>query len=282
MKTERFKGENVLITGGSSGIGLETAVAFGRLGANLCLVARDQARLQQAARAIEDRVGAAVQIHIFPADVSNREQIEGAIHQVGQQHGGVHTLINNAGIFLPGRVIDNQIEALEQIMQVNYLGMLYATQVAWPYLQAAQKGHIGFVSSVVGYAGAIGYGAYAPTKFAVTGLAECLRMEAADCGLGVTIVFPPDTDTPQLHYENEHTLPECLALKQNSRVMPPEVVAQKFVDGICQYRFEVFCNFEDKFIRWIKATWPELYFKIMDGIVARDRRKRATANKNKA
>lgn len=274
MKKDRFRGKNVLITGGSSGIGLEIAVAFGRLGANLFLVARNETRLHEATNKIKDRVGPDVQIHTLQADVGTREEIEAAIHTIGDDYGGLHTLINNAGIFLPGRLEDNSFEALERIMRVNYFGMLYAVKAAWPYLKAAQNGHIGFVSSVAGYTGFIGYGAYSPTKFAVAGLAECLRMEAAEYGIGVTIVFPPDTDTPQLQYELENSLPESLALKGNARVLTPEVVAQKFVDGICSYRFEVFCDFESRFIRWIKVTWPGLYFKVIDRLVANDRRKR--------
>lgn len=274
MKRERFRGKNVLITGGSSGIGLEIAVAFGKLGSNLFLLARNQARLDEAKQEIKHKVGAEIQIVTFQADVSVQEQIETVMHKVGSEYGGLHTLINNAGIFLPGLVEDNTIEDLEHIMQVNYFGMLYAVKAAWPYLKAAKNGHIGFVSSVAGYIGAIGYGAYTPTKFAIAGLAECLRMEAADHNIGVTIVYPPDTDTPQLHYENEHTLPEAMALKQNSKVISPRTVAEKFVDGICHNRFEIFCNFESKFIRWIKVVWPGLYFKVLDDIVAKDRRRR--------
>lgn len=274
MKTGRFKGQNVCITGGSSGIGLEVAVLFGRLGANLFLVARNPARLQQAVEIIHRRAGPSVLVTPLPADVGVREQIEGVIHRVGREYGGLHTLINNAGVFEPGRLVDLPAATFERLMQVNYFGMLYATRAAWPYLTAARKGHIGLVSSVAGYLGLIGYGAYSPTKFAVAGLAECLRMEAADAGVGVTILFPPDTDTPQLKYENAHALPETLALKGGSAVMSPQAVAQKFVNGICRYRFEVHCNFESKFIRWIKVTWPGLYYRIIDSIVARDRRKR--------
>jgi 3-dehydrosphinganine reductase len=282
MKKARFSGKNVLITGGSSGIGLEIAIAFGRWGANLFLVARNKARLDEAEKKIKDRLlGTEVQVNTFQADVSVREQIEAVIHQVGNEDGGLHTLINNAGIFLPGLVEDNTLEDLEHIMRVNYFGMLYATKAAWPYLKAAQNGHLGFVSSVAGYTGMIGYGAYAPTKFAIAGLVECLRMEAADHRIGVTIVFPPDTDTPQLHYENANALPECLALKQSTQVMKPEVVAQKFVDGIVNYQFEVLCNFESRFIRWVKAMWPGLYFKILDNIVAKDRRKRRVVEQRK-
>ena len=274
MRSTRFNGQNVLITGGSSGIGLEIARLFGQLGANLFLVARTPARLVQAKETLTQALGPAGQVNTFEADVSDHRQIEAVIHQVGTEHGGLHTLINNAGMFLPGLVEDNSIDNLKHIMQVNYFGAVYATKAAWPYLKAANRGHLGFVSSVAGYAGAIGYGAYAPTKFALAGLAECLRMEAADYGIGVTIVFPPDTDTPQLHYENKHALPEAMALKANAKVMTAAAVAQKFVDGIVNNRFEVLCNFESWYIRWVKATWPALYYKIVDNIVAKDRRRR--------
>ena len=274
MQSERFRGRNVLITGGSSGIGLETAVIFGKLGANLFLVARNQGRLAEAAETIRRRVGTGSQVVTLPADVGAREEIEGVIHTVGREYGGLHTLINNAGMFISGRVKDSSVEDLEQIMMVNYFGMVFASKAAWPYLKAAGRGHIGFVASVAGYLGMIGYGGYAPTKFAVAGLAECLRMEAAEDGIGVTIVFPPDTDTPQLHYENETALPENLALKQGSRVLPPELVAEKFVNGIVNNQFEVMCSLESRFYRWMKATWPGLYFWVLDGIVARDRRRR--------
>jgi len=274
LRRERFRGKNVLITGGSSGIGLATAVEFGKLGANLFLVARHQDRLDAAAQEVKRRAGPAAQVVTLQADVAAREQIEAAIHRVGTEYGGLHTLINNAGMVLPGLLADLALDDLERVMQVNYLGMLYAVKAAWPYLVAAQNGHIGFVSSVAGYLGLIGNGAYSPPKFAIVGLAECLRMEAGDCGIGVTVVFPPDTDTPQLRYERERMPAEAKAINETASMLQPEVVAKKFVDGMVSYRFEVFCNFETRFFRWARAVAPGLYFWVIDGIVARDRRRR--------
>lgn len=271
---ERFRGKNVLITGGSSGIGLETAVAFAGLGANLFLVARQEGRLKEAAEKIRSRVKTAANITIFPGDVGCREQIEAIVHEVGQKYGGLHTLINNAGVVSNTLLENTTVEELEQTMKVNYWGMVYALKIAWPYLKAAQNGHIGFVSSVAGFVGIIGYSGYSPSKFAMTGLAECVRMEARDYGIGVTIVFPPDTDTPMLQYENEHAIPECQALGAKANLMKPEVVARQFVDGILNYRFEVLCNRESKLIRLVRAIWANFYFHELDRIVAADRKKR--------
>ena len=274
MNKNRFFGKNVLITGGSSGIGLQVAKEFGKLGANIFLVARNRDRLQAAKEEISKSIGRNSNIYTFSADVAKREQIERVIHNVGEEHGGIHTLINNAGVTLCGLLQDNPIEEIEHILKTNYLGTLYALKAAWAYIKESRNGHIGFVSSVAGFTGLFGYTAYSPTKFAVTGLAECIRMESKEFGIGVTVIFPPDTDTPMLQYENEHSLAESKALSKNVRVMTPESVAKKFLAGILNYRFEVMCNFESRVIRFTKAFWPQLYYKTVDGIIANDRRRR--------
>ena len=277
MRENRFSGKNVLITGGSSGIGLEIAVEFGKLGANLFLVARNNDKLRDAKASIQPRVGRNVEIHALQADVGVREDIETVIRQVGEKYGGLHTLINNAGVSLVGLLEDIPVEKIEQNLRNNYLGMLYPLKAAWPYLKKSGDGHIGFVSSIAGFLGVIGFGGYAPSKFAVTGLAECVRMEAADYGIGVTVLFPPDTRTAMLQYERDNAPPESQALSKTAQVMAPDAVARKFVQGISKHRFEVICNVESRLIRLTKALWPGLYFKSLDAIVARDRRRRSRA-----
>lgn len=269
---QRFRHRNVVITGGSSGIGLAIAEQFAALGAKLVLIARRGEQLERAAQIVRSKNRA--QVATFCADVGNREQIQRVIHKIGEEYGGIHTLIANAGFSYGGRFEDNAIERLEREMQVNYFGMVYAIKAAWPYIKAAEAGHLGLVSSVGGYLGAYGYSSYSPTKFAVTGLAECLRMEAADYGIGVTVLFPPDTDTPMLQRERENTLPECLALSSHSGLMQPEQVAQQFVAAVINYRFEVICNLESRLLRIYKALFPRRYYKFLDHIVARDRRRR--------
>lgn len=270
-RVSRFAGANVIITGGSSGIGLETAVAFGRLGARLFLVARDADRLGAAAEHIRERLGGHVPVVPLPADVGSRAQIQVAVDRIGRDHGGVHVLINNAGVLHCGRFEDHAVELLEEALRVNYLGMVYALKAAWPHLKASGDGHVGFVSSLAGVLGLTGYSAYAPAKFAVVGLAECLRMEGAACGIGVTVVFPPDTATPMLEYESRHALPESRALSAKVKALSPEQVARAFVDGIVDRRFEVFCNLESRMPRTLKAVWPWAYYRTVDRIAAAGR-----------
>jgi 3-dehydrosphinganine reductase len=273
-KADRFSGKNVVITGGSSGIGFETAVEFGKLGAHLFLIARNGDRLRQAEIGLRNRLGSQIRVKSFPADVALKGQIHTVIGRIAEQNGGLHTLINNAGVQLCGLLENNSVEKLEEVFRINYLGMLYSLKAAWPYLKKTADGHIGFVSSISGFLGLIGYSAYSPTKFAITGIAECVRMEAADHGIGVTVIFPPDTETPMLQYEYKSTLPECKALAKSMRVMTPNEVARKFVEGVLNNRFEVFCNLESRLIRATKAVWPGIYYKIVDHIIAEDRQER--------
>jgi 3-dehydrosphinganine reductase len=273
MKTTRFLGKNVLITGGSSGIGLETAIEFGKLGAHLFLMARNVERLQDAVKQIQKKLGEHTRVVPIVADVSIKEQVEAGVHKVAREHGGIHTLIANAGILSTGLMENMDKNTMEHIMAVNYFGAVYATQAAWPYLKLSQNGHIGFVSSVAGYVGIIGYGAYCATKFAMAGFAESLRMEAQPYNIGVTVVFPPDTDTPMLEEEHKHAIPEALALSKHASVLSPQQVAKKFVKGIIAHRFEVFCNLESRFIRICRALCPSVYFHIIDYLVERERRK---------
>jgi 3-dehydrosphinganine reductase len=114
-------------------------------------------------------------------------------------------MINCAGFAAYGRFEDQPIESLEDCMQINYMGSVYALQQAWPFLKKA-KGQLSFVSNVAGYLGLIGYSSYSPTKLAMTGLAESLRFEEVDdnirslsfiplipilqcCGIGTFILY---------------------------------------------------------------------------------------------
>ena len=108
----------------------------------------------------------------------------------------------------------------------------------------------------------------------MTGLAESIRNEAKDYGIGVTIIYPPDTDTPMYHHDIESKLPECIALSESAKLVQPEEVAQKFLKGIKKNKFEVFCNTESRLIRMLRFVLPGIYFKAVDGIIEKDRRKR--------
>jgi len=244
-----FEDRNVIITGGSSGIGLEIARQFARLGARVHSLSR--------------REGIDVTDHAVTA----------AIRAIGDE-GGIAALVCNAGIMRVGRFDELSLDDFERVLRTNYLGALHCVLAAWPYLEAARDSRLAFVSSVAGYTGIYGYTAYAPAKFAMTGLAECLRMEGKPHGIRVTIIFPPDTETPMLEYEHAHAPAETRAISAGARRMSPAAVAEKFVAGIVRGDFEVYCNIESRLIRILKSLLPGTYYRLLDRLAAKGRASR--------
>ena len=256
MRDGYHKNKIVVITGGSSGIGLAVAKEFATQGSELVLIARDKEKLAEAKSTLE-KINAAT-VSILSADVSNKEEIINTINEVGNKYGRIDVLINCAGIITCGRFADQPVDDLEKCMQVNYFGSLYTSKAAWPYLKAA-KGRLSFVSSVAGYMGLIGYSSYAPGKFALAGLAECLKMEAKNDGIKISIIYPPDTDTPLLKYERAHTLPESIALSKNIKVISAERVAKIYMKGLQKNKFEIYCDFNSRMLRSFKNNFPGLF-----------------------
>lgn len=263
-----FKGQNVIVTGGSSGIGFETARQFGRLGARLHLLARDPERLETARRSLLEELGPDAPVRTCAVDVADQPAVSAAIRAICGS-GGLAALVCSAGISRVGRFEEMPAEDFEIVLRTNYLGTAYAILAAWPYLKTAGQACLGLVSSVAGYTGIYGYAAYAPTKFAMTGLAECLRMEGRPIGIRVTVVFPPDTETPLLEYERAHAPAETRAITAGAKQLSAAAVAEKFVAGIMRGDFEVYCNVESRLIRLFKTLIPGGYYRLLDRMARR-------------
>lgn len=266
--TTRLAGKNVVITGGSSGIGLALAEQFAAQGASLALLARDITKLNEAQQYLKSKFGEQTTVTVHAVDVRHQAQVEAVIRGIGET-AGISILINNAGLQDVQPFESQPIEAMQFVMDVNYWGAVYATKAALPYLRAQRGSHVGFVGSVASYTGVYGYVAYSGSKFAMNGLAECLRIEFKPLGIGVTILFPPDTDTPLLAREQQKAPPETVAMTKGASLMSAEVVARKFLDGILNNRFEVLCNVESWGIRVMKNLFPRLYFYLIDRLIAK-------------
>lgn len=181
------------ITGGSSGIGLELARLLASRGHPVALFARDAARLQAAV----DVIGPAA--FAYPCDVSDAEACRAAITRAIADLGAPGHAIANAGITVPGEFLAQPVDLHRQHMDINYMGALHFAHACAPHMEGGAR--LIFVCSAAAFFGIYGYSAYAPTKFAMRGLAEVLRVELAPRGISVTIAYPPDTDTPLLAAE---------------------------------------------------------------------------------
>jgi 3-dehydrosphinganine reductase len=200
MKNDFYKDKVVVITGGSSGIGLALAKQFAQQHARLVLIARDEEKLK-AAKLLAEKNGAATVLPIS-ADITDNAAVIAAVTTIAEQFEKIDVVINCAGIMTCGRFKDQPVKDLERCLLTNYLGAVYVSKAAWPCLKKSE-GQLSFVSSVAGYMGLIGHSSYAPSKFAIVGLAECLRMEAKDDNIRVSVIYPPDTDTPMLAVREE-------------------------------------------------------------------------------
>ena len=195
-----LSGTAAVVTGGSSGIGLAVALRLAAAGHPVALMARRAEALADAAETIRRAVpGASVSTHAL--DVRDAEAVAAAIAAVVATHGPLGWLVASAGVAEPGLFVDQGLDRHRAQMEINYLGTLNAVHAAVPSMRGAGRGRIVLLSSGAGLFGIYGYAAYAPSKFAVRGLAEVLRVELAEHGIAVTVVYPPDTDTPQLAAE---------------------------------------------------------------------------------
>jgi 3-dehydrosphinganine reductase len=266
--------QHAIITGGSSGIGLAIAQKLAAQGAQVSIIARTPEKLDAARQQIEtQRRSPSQQVLTLAADVAERAQAEHAIAVAIEQLGTPDLLVNCAGIARPGYFQEIPIEVFERTMAVNYLGSLYCIRAALPAMEQQQRGHLVCVSSGAGLVGLYGYTAYCPSKFALRGLAEALRGELKPKGIQVSVVYPPDTDTPQLAEENKTKPPITKEITATAKTWSADDVAQVILDGVERRAFAITPGLEMTVLnRWHSVLQPALnwYFdKITDRFMAK-------------
>jgi NAD(P)-dependent dehydrogenase (short-subunit alcohol dehydrogenase family) len=182
----------VLITGASSGIGRATAIEMARQEARVVLASRDTAALEALAKEIGSNGGQAL---VATTDVTDREQCQKAVESAVQQFGRLDVLICSAGISMRSDFEHSNLEAMERVVRVNFLGTVYATYFAIPHVKKS-RGSLVAISSLTGLRGVPSYGIYGATKFAIEGLYESLRIELGRSGVHVGTVSPGFVNTP--------------------------------------------------------------------------------------
>ncbi len=208
-----FRDKSVIVTGASSGIGYDVALAFGSQGANVALLARRRIQLEELAQKINAAGGKALALD---CDVTDRARVFWSIDQVREAFGKVDILINSAGLLISGAVEEMPLPDLQRMMDVNVYGALNAMHAVLPIMRKQKSGNIVNISSLAGRRGVSPIGGYSATKFALVGMTEALRVELFGTGVRVSLVMPGVIDTPMargaLRHESIKGLPAMMAM----------------------------------------------------------------------
>jgi 3-dehydrosphinganine reductase len=231
---------HALITGGSSGIGRELARKLAQQGYSLSLIARRKGLLDEAADELKRRfVDPRQRVFTYAADVSKSREAEEAVSASIRELGSPDLVITSAGIAVPGYFAEIPAKAFEDSMAINYFGSLYVVRAALPAMREQRRGRIVFISSGAGLLGLYGYGTYSPSKFALRGLAETLRAELKADNIGISIAYPPDTETPMLVEENKTKPEETKAITDIVKPWTAGAVADCIMSGIAKGKFGI-------------------------------------------
>jgi len=259
-----YAGKTVYITGGSSGIGLAAARQFAGAGANVAIFSRDRKKLDAALPLVESARAAPGQKFLaVQLDVGNHNEVDAKMAATARSFGVPDVLVNCAGSVWCNYLEQTPYEAYEREMRTNFFGVRNTVSALLPFLKE-RGGNIVNVSSTLGFIGAFGYAAYAPSKFAIVGFSEVIRGELKRHNIRVSVLCPPDTDTPQLAEENLTKPCETRAINSNAGLMQPEQVAAAMIKGMEKNRFMIVPGFMNCVSYVAKRWFPGLVFAMMD------------------
>ncbi|XP_021299027.1 3-dehydrosphinganine reductase TSC10A-like isoform X1 [Herrania umbratica] len=240
-----IKNRHVFITGGSSGIGLALAHQAASQGARVSLLARSLSKLEEAKQSI--RLSSGVDVSIFAADVRDHDAVQKAINDAGP----IDVLVVNQGVFVPQELEKQGLDEVKFMIDVNLMGSFNVIKAVLPLMKERKdRGptSIALMSSQAGQVGVYGYTAYSASKFGLRGLAEALQQEVIADNIHVSLIFPPDTDTPGFEQESKVRPELTTILAGSSGSMKADEVAKKALDGIKSGSFIVPCNFEGQML----------------------------------
>ena len=176
-----------LVTGCSSGIGLETAISLAREGHFTYATMRNMKKSGDLDKIVHDED---LPIKILELDVDDEESVDNTIAKIMEEKGRIDTLVNNAGWGMWGTVEDVSIEEFKQQFETNFFSIIRMIQKVAPIMRKQKSANIVNVSSVAGRIGFPVSPAYISSKFALEGLSECLRFELGPFGINVIIIEP--------------------------------------------------------------------------------------------
>lgn len=277
VKPTEFDRARVYVVGGSLGIGLAVAQRVAALGADVTIFARRRDPLAAAAETVRAACRRATQSVAWRRlDVADPEQVAATMHAVVGERGAPDVLINCAGRAYPRRFEDVTYAQFAETMLVNLHGCWNTVQALLPHMKAKGRGYIVNTSSVAGLIGVFGYTDYCASKFALVGFSEALRSELTPYGITVSVLCPPDTDTPGFATENLTKPAETRAISATAKVISAAAVADELLRGMARQRFLIIPGRDSRLGVLAHRLVPGVVHRIMDRTVAKVRQRRVT------
>lgn len=214
MDNDFFQNKVVIITGGSRGIGYETAQAFLEKKAKVAICSQNPFNLKEAEKNLKKKGFLLARV----VDVGNPEQIKDFVKEIIEKFKKIDILINNAGVLWSGEFKEQTLESIDHIINVNIKGVLYVTRLVLPFMIEQKSGIIINISSGAGKAGIPKLACYCASKFAINGFTESLAQEVEKYGILVYALCPGKVATDmQIQFSGKKI------------GMPPQKIAQKII-----------------------------------------------------
>jgi NADP-dependent 3-hydroxy acid dehydrogenase YdfG len=225
-------GKVAVITGASSGIGEATAEALAAEGASVVVAARREDRLEDLVGRINGNGGKAFAV---ACDVTDEQQAHDLIERSRGEFGRVDILVNNAGVMQLSKIQRGLSDEWRRMVEVNVLGLLYATDAAIEVMKEQGSGHLVNISSLASRGTRPGMGVYSGTKMAVNGISESLRQELLEDNIRVTMVEPGavETELPD-HITDEEAREGLGAMLEQLDPLQAEDIANAIVYVVTQ------------------------------------------------
>jgi NAD(P)-dependent dehydrogenase (short-subunit alcohol dehydrogenase family) len=255
-----FTGKIAFISGSNAGIGKALALEVAKLGGIPVLNGRNTEKLEAALVEVKKYAPESISI---PGDISDPYVAEQTINTIVQKFGRLDILVNNAGISAKGTVEKTKPEVFEEITKINYLGTVYLTHYALPYLKNS-RGRLLFVSSIVGIYGLPNYGGYCSSKAPLTTLAETLRVELHGTGVKTSIAYVGFTENePDKYFLNAKGEREILQERTNVNSKTQQETALLLLRQIKKGKFKDYHSLFGFLSISLKRYFPRLYHEIL-------------------
>lgn len=265
-----------LITGGSSGIGLALAKKLVQSGTDICILARDAAKLENAKSALSKLKSVqSQQIYTLQADVTDYAQLEKVLTDFVSVRGWPDLVINSAGVTYPGYFQELDVDIFHWLMEINYYGTVHVLKILTPGMIEQGSGTILNISSQAGFVGVFGYSGYSASKYAVRGFSDVIRSELKPLGIQVSVAFPPDTETPQLAFEEPLKPYETRFIAGTTKVQTADAVADVILKAMGKGKYIIIPGFDGKLVYRAVNLIGNLVYPLMDTMVRTAQKKKA-------